>query len=142
MDTDQDLIHEFIYETRGVLYTKDEPMYNGSGSSPYYDDSLDVVGRTELARYRHLRGNYNMSLGEYDDMVDAQNGKCKICGSMPTTKPLSVDHDHETGEIRGLLCNHCNTMLGFARDNTAVLRSGAEYLLNYRKKMIKSKEKC
>ena len=60
-----------------------------------------------------------MTLEEYDEMSEKQRGKCAICG-LPETKKnqhgvcrLAVDHDHETGEVRGLLCCRCNTFIGY-----------------------------
>jgi hypothetical protein len=63
-----------------------------------------------------------------------QDGLCAICGSkeIPAKsgqqRRLSIDHDHETGRIRGLLCSKCNTGLGFFRDNIRFLRSAIRYL--------------
>jgi hypothetical protein len=77
---------------------------------------------------------YGMSIGEYERLLEAQNGKCAICGA---TKPgeriqhFVVDHDHQTGCIRGLLCNLCNVLLGSARDNPIILESAKAYLKTY-----------
>ena len=53
---------------------------------------------------------------------------CEICGKEPRTRRLAVDHNHLTGEIRGLLCYNCNCALSFFGDNAEVLRLAAEYL--------------
>ena len=54
-----------------------------------------------------------MTLEDYERMFDAQGGVCAICGKpRPEERTLHVDHDHETGEIRGLLCFSCNNALG------------------------------
>lgn len=58
---------------------------------------------------------YRMTVQEYDEMVDCQQGVCKICGEGPERSShgrLHVDHCHETRVIRGLLCLRCNTALG------------------------------
>lgn len=64
-------------------------------------------------------------------MLEEQHGVCAICGK-PETKPnakyLAVDHDHKTGEVRGLLCNNCNRALGLLQDNTEVLQNAINYL--------------
>lgn len=57
-------------------------------------------------------GIKGMSVDRYDAMLAAQGGTCAICGKPPKQKRLAVDHDHVTGEVRGLLCGPCNTMLG------------------------------
>lgn len=65
---------------------------------------------------RHMRYYYGLQHGEYDQMVEAQGGVCKICSKFHTSKRfprLSVDHDHKTGKVRGLLCFACNSKLGW-----------------------------
>ena len=65
----------------------------------------------------------------YERMLYLQNGKCAICGREDNgARRFCVDHDHETGRIRGLLCGRCNTGLGFFEDNTEALRAALEYL--------------
>ncbi len=62
----------------------------------------------------HLKEYYGMTLDRYNKMFAEQNGCCKICGvhQVELCKRLAVDHDHGTGEIRGLLCGSCNLALG------------------------------
>lgn len=66
-----------------------------------------------LRRRSHLMVTYGMTLKQYDEMLEAQGGVCKHCGTAtpspnPARKWFDVDHDHETDEIRGLLCSPCN----------------------------------
>jgi len=77
-----------------------------------------------------LKRFYNISLEYFNMLNNQQKGLCKICGGPPTSGylRLSVDHCHKTGKIRGLLCNHCNAMLGYSRDNTIILKAGIQYL--------------
>jgi len=76
-----------------------------------------------------LKSRYGLTLHEYDDMLEAQGGVCAICGEeCPQNERLSVDHDHETGRVRGLLCVNCNHMLGSAKDSTDTLAQAIEYL--------------
>jgi formate dehydrogenase maturation protein FdhE len=65
---------------------------------------------------------YGLSLKDYERMLDDQGGVCAGCFSPPGKNRLAIDHDHETGHVRWLLCNHCNSVLGFARDNPVILR--------------------
>lgn len=72
---------------------------------------------------------------DYERMTAKQGGMCACCGQPePRKRPdgqpydLSLDHDHKTGKLRGLLCSKCNLMIGYSRDNPAYLRAGAEYL--------------
>lgn len=72
---------------------------------------------------------YGITVADYDQMLVAQNGVCKICRQVCVTgRSLSVDHCHETGKVRGLLCASCNNGLGRFKDNALLLRAAAEYL--------------
>lgn len=71
---------------------------------------------------------YGLTFDEWRKMMIAQKGRCAICRDLPQTKDLCIDHDHQTGEVRGLLCNSCNLGNGLFRDNPAFLRAAALYL--------------
>jgi hypothetical protein len=81
-----------------------------------------------------LSGKYGISLETYKDMVEAQGGLCLICGGPETRKlngsvlRLSVDHCHETGNVRGLLCASCNKGIGLLGDDPARLLAAIDYL--------------
>jgi hypothetical protein len=75
-----------------------------------------------------LKRNYGMTLEEYEERLAAQGGRCAICRDEPTKKRLHVDHNHQTGVIRDLLCEWCNHAIGKAREDPARLRAMAEYL--------------
>jgi hypothetical protein len=87
-----------------------------------------------LIRQRELM--YGLPLGQYEEIREAQNGLCAICGRAETSRRtgrLSVDHDHETGALRGLLCNRCNRALGEFDDSPGRLRAAAAYLERHAK---------
>lgn len=77
---------------------------------------------------------YGLSVYEYEHMLKKQNHVCAICKKPEIlirngkVQPLSVDHDHDTGKIRGLLCVNCNKILGHAHDDVAVLQTAIQYL--------------
>jgi hypothetical protein len=72
---------------------------------------------------------YGLTLEDYDNMLDRQDEVCKICKNIcPTGKNLSIDHDHKTGKVRGLLCKNCNIGLGSFFDNIDFLESAVLYL--------------
>lgn len=82
-----------------------------------------------IDRIKRLKKRFGLTLEEYDKLFKKQNGICAVCGNVNRDGIfLSVDHDHATGEIRGLLCSFCNSALGFARDNPVTLRKLADYL--------------
>ena len=81
-----------------------------------------------------LLQRYNMSLEEYQALLDKHNHVCAICGQPERTsyngipKLMSVDHDHTTGKIRGILCNNCNRALGLIGDNPEFFQKALAYL--------------
>ena len=82
-------------------------------------------------RDTRLKTLYNLNFGDYEIMFANQNGKCKICSSSDTgrgDKWLVVDHCHQSGKIRGLLCNTCNRALGLFKDNIQTLEKALSYL--------------
>jgi len=77
-----------------------------------------------------LQRDYGITGAEYDDFLASQGGVCAICGKTPEENilQLGVDHDHETGDVRGLLCGSCNRALGWFQDNLELLERAAQYL--------------
>lgn len=88
----------------------------------------DYAERTNYDRKRALK-RYNMTMDEYNVLFTAQNNTCAICKTLPSTKPLAVDHDHTTGKIRGLLCSNCNTALGLLYENPSIVANLLNYIL-------------
>lgn len=84
-------------------------------------------GGTEFAYEQSLKYNYGLTMDEYKVKLEAQGERCAVCGEYPE-KRLHVDHDHQTGAVRGLLCEWCNHAIGKARDDPARLRAMADYL--------------
>jgi hypothetical protein len=81
------------------------------------------------------RNNSNLVLRRYgvtkqqiELMLKSQNGLCAICGQPPGQKGLGVDHCHETGKVRQLLCTKCNLILGFVGDDVELLKLAIAYL--------------
>lgn len=78
---------------------------------------------------RHLRRLYGITLAQYEGLLVAQDNRCAICGARPSERRrLDVDHDHESGRIRGLLCPRCNLALGQIGHDPARARALADYL--------------
>mgnify|MGYP001189280795 CR=1 FL=1 len=82
----------------------------------------------------HIK-QYGLTLEQYEGMLEFQEHKCKICGEEEsavdktgTIRRLAIDHDHDTGQIRGLLCRACNTALGSFKDNVESLKRAILYL--------------
>lgn len=79
-----------------------------------------------------LKKLYGITVKDYERMLAEQDGLCAICLTTPDQqkrrKYLCVDHDHETGEVRGLLCGPCNSAIGLLKDNPLMLQSALNYL--------------
>lgn len=90
-----------------------------------------VSSRWESQRESFLRRKYGIGLADYHRMFEEQRGLCAICHSPDSrngNRSMVVDHDHSTGQVRGLLCGTCNTALGKFRDDPTILRSAIRYL--------------
>lgn len=88
----------------------------------------------EKQRAWDLQRNYGMTQNDFDLMLKSQNDQCAICGSTKwggRHNTPCVDHDHATGQIRGLLCHSCNLILGHAKDNHNVLLAATVYLSHH-----------
>lgn len=72
-----------------------------------------------------------MSLEDYNLQLEKQDYCCYICKSYNNDKSLCVDHDHKTGKVRKLLCNNCNSALGYVKDRTDILNSMIDYLTEH-----------
>ena len=78
-------------------------------------------------REAHLRNKYGIGVEEYDRLLPHNNGGCWICGG-GSLKALSVDHNHDNGNVRGLLCMPCNSILGRWKDDPTIAERAAAYL--------------
>jgi len=88
--------------------------------------------RTDPKRYKYKFNKYNISEKEYLSMLQKQDNKCAICSKsfnndFKANKP-TIDHSHEFNKIRGILCNNCNAILGFASDDIEILNRAIQYL--------------
>ena len=81
-------------------------------------------------RKKNLRDKFGITLLQYEILFAQQKGKCAICGADQKTlkRRLAVDHSHDTGKIRGLLCSRCNLGIGFFKDSIELLKKSIRYL--------------
>lgn len=82
-----------------------------------YDANVDTIKRTE--RERFLVNNYGITIAQFEEMEKAQDGLCFICGRDNKPLRLNVDHCHQSGVVRGLLCGRCNGALGWFEKHAA-----------------------
>ena len=89
----------------------------------------------QTIRQMNLKKQYGITLEQYNTMFIFQGGVCLVCGRPETAsrngkvKNLSVDHNHVTDKIRGLLCQKCNSALGLLEDNPVIIKSLLEYII-------------
>lgn len=83
-----------------------------------------------VSNTRYRLKKYGLTLEQFMDKIDLQDGRCDICRCTPIerTNAFAVDHDHKTGKVRGILCTPCNSALGLLRDDAAIIDSAAEYI--------------
>ena len=93
---------------------------------PDYLGRDEVEGEPQSPRWGPLPWRYPITVYQQRLLRKAQHGKCACCGEV--REYLVVDHCHESGYVRGLLCQGCNQGLGFFRDNPQILRAAAAYL--------------
>jgi hypothetical protein len=81
----------------------------------------------EQRRKYFVKCTYGLDAEEHERLLKEQEGRCAVCGRV-TKKDLSIDHNHETNEVRGLLCQNCNTGIGLFKEDPRLLRAAADYL--------------
>jgi hypothetical protein len=143
-----------------IICSRCKKLFNRSGKrrlnhqvydeiDPYYDwcDECICENKEELTNdfvyYDELKADNKLRKSVFDKLTKKQSSCCLICGKSQKdhifsdgfTKKLSIDHDHKTGLIRGLLCHRCNHMLGLAQDNIELLYEAIEYLKYFKEKV-------
>lgn len=96
-----------------------------------YEIKIGIIGRRERDR-RHNLALYGLSIEDFDQLLTKQRNRCALCGSefaKTLMRKPSVDHDHSTGEVRGLLCGECNIWLSYYERRRDLLDETAAYLM-------------
>lgn len=91
--------------------------------------------REELAargRRHSLKKKYQITVEQYETMLQQQGGVCAICSAAPGKRRLHVDHDHATRKIRGLLCLRCNVTVGVVEKRAELLQLAAAYVARHK----------
>ena len=130
-------------------YRKDKSAYDGLTQKckpcfklyqkEWYENNKDAQ-KANAKKYRkknplshfksHIKREYGITLDDYNAMFSNQHGSCAICNThqKDLEKRLSVDHCHTSGNVRGLLCNRCNTSIGLFDEDTSILKSAINYI--------------
>jgi len=119
---------------RSRLWRANHPTYYKERSAKYYAANRLRISQKlkekrkkdpDWNRFKHRKQLYGVDRAKWDAMLQGQNGVCAIC---KTCLPATVDHDHLTNEVRGLLCGNCNRGLGAFKDDQSILIAAADYL--------------
>ena len=89
---------------------------------------------SDASRNSKYKWRYGITLEEYNVMLASQDNCCKVCNihEDKLSKKLCVDHDHKTGEVRGLLCADCNIGLGNLKDDPEIIENLLTYIKEYK----------
>jgi hypothetical protein len=129
------LCHQhYIHKLRGKTPHKiGQPKYNRK--AVYKGTTCDVTSCESEAEAKgmcnsHYRAwrRFGVTAAQYNEMYSSQNGRCAICLGEENNKRLSVDHCHQSGNVRGLLCSNCNLGIGKLQENTDNLLRAIDYL--------------
>lgn len=137
-------LDDFYKESRTIdgYQTRCKTCQRSSAQISYAENKPRVLSRnkkkysSEARRERTLKESYGIDLKDYNNMLEDQEGKCGICGGSDpkhTSGRFVVDHCHESGLVRGLLCGECNFMIGKSNDDIEILKKAITYLKNSKK---------
>ncbi len=122
---------------------KEDHWFRNTGNGEYRRwICIDCFSEQHRKRNYDLQHEYGINEAQYELMLKSQNGVCAICNQPETMKKysriqaLSVDHDHKTFKIRGLLCNKCNRKLGVLEDEE-FMKKAAKYLEQHNEEYAK-----
>lgn len=120
-------------------WRKEHPEEAKRISNGYYHRTKHTPHAKRKVRERILQV-YGLTIEHYEAMLESQGGVCAICEEAEpgkrrdgSPKPLAVDHDHDTGKVRGLLCGRCNAALGGLRDSPKLVRRLLRYLKTHKR---------
>lgn len=121
----KDAAQQREYDRLYARKRKERPERQSYESGYYLRNRAKYLKQARAGRLRM----YGLTQEDYDRKLGEQGGVCAICAREPEAgKNLCVDHDHETGKARSLLCRRCNTAIGQLNDDPTLLEKAAEYL--------------
>jgi hypothetical protein len=127
----KDCLEESGVEVNGVkvypLHLRPRPIVKAGRCATHA--RIEKRRQLEQSHRRRIKSQYGLQDGQYEALYEAQGRKCAICQrATGASRRLSVDHDHKSMLVRGLLCRPCNSMLGHGRDNPEFFRRAVKYL--------------
>lgn len=124
-------------ETKKLIeFHKDNRAKSGRQSSCIECGKLEHQRLRGYYRDWHLQNKYGITHKDYLQLKESQDNKCKICGIAEEhceNQRFAVDHDHDSGEVRGLLCKKCNQAIGLLQDSSSFAKAAYRYLKEHGK---------
>lgn len=118
--------HFYIKSKKTGTFRSDCKLCHSVKSAEIFRKPETSAARKKAYRKYHRFNLYGITEDAYNRMVEQQGGKCKICDVL--TEKLCIDHCHDTGRVRGLLCNRCNVGIGYFRDDAILMEKAIGYL--------------
>jgi hypothetical protein len=121
-------------------FYRDSSMKHGLSSyckqcQKVYDKKYQLTDKykVKVRKTKWRKQGIEVTYTQYEQMIAASNGACEICGKTENQfgKGMCVDHDHDTGTIRGILCTDCNMGVGNLKDDLDLLYKAVAYLERY-----------
>jgi hypothetical protein len=119
---------DFAVRTRTVRRTQCKSCLAEYKRSYHQKNPEQYQKHIEISRNSRLKRVFGITQDEYECLLKSQEGVCAICKLGPNGIRLAVDHNHKTGQVRGLLCITCNTGIGMFKDDPDLLHRGIFYL--------------
>lgn len=122
-----------VIKHRKAKYHSEHSEEIRNKAKEWYANNKDKASAT--SREYRLKNKYGLSKEDYFVLGEKQNWKCAICGSKDSrnknSSNLSVDHNHITGEVRGLLCHPCNAGIGYLQEDIEIMKNSIAYLQGF-----------
>lgn len=124
-------------ENKRAYYQRNREAILAKRRAMYYDPHNGYAARLNaIKRSSHLRMRYGISHKDYEAMMEAQGHQCAVCGAKDSgtakSKFFDVDHCHETGKVRGLLCRKCNVTAGVLEKNRDLIAKIEAYIASHK----------
>jgi hypothetical protein len=130
--------HKEYYQNNKQYFYENGVKNRNKNRESYLERSRSYnLNNEHKVRDSYFKRTYGISLDDYNKLLELQKNKCCICGKEEVilskikhdkVNNLSVDHDHKTGKVRGLLCGKCNKSIGLLNDDISLLKSAIAYL--------------
>lgn len=122
---------QYYKNNKDAVKLQQQEYYKKNKSEINDKNRLRYAKNKEAAAAYHRQTKYNVTTEQFNAMLSEQQNKCCICHKSfqdLSQKARHIDHNHKTGQVRGILCTNCNTLLGHAKDSINILNSAINYL--------------